>query len=170
MFEGFNALTEIFEGTVIKREYNTVTNLTDYYFKVEKAYKGVVKNEIIGITSPSSTAACGQHFDSNSSWLIYAKDGFTTRCSLNARVNIQKSQNILRAIQNLNILKDSQDKIVIERNKKGDTLAMGKLNINKQPVGCWKYVRKENEQIITEITYYDNNGCLIKHPPYKTCN
>lgn len=170
MFEGFNALTEIFEGTVLKKEVNNKTKLAYYYFKVEKAYKGVIKNEIVIITSASSAAACGQHFDPNSPWLVYAKDGFTTRCSLNARVSIQKNLNTIRAIQNLNILKDSQEKIVIETNKKGDTIAMGKLNINKQPIGCWKYVRRKNEEIITEITYYDNNGCLVKHPPYKTCN
>lgn len=170
LFEGFNSLTEIFEGTVIKREVNSKTKLTYYHFKVERAYKGVVEDEITVITTPNSAAACGQYFDPNSPWLIYAKDGFTSRCASNTKLNTPKNKNRINILQNLNILRNTQEKIIIETNKKGDTVAIGKLNINKQPIGNWTYIFEKNECTVTRNVCYDYYGCILEDHSVKSCN
>jgi hypothetical protein len=175
MFDRFNALTEIFEGTVLKREYNTVTNLTDYYFKVEKAYKGVGDDKVIVISTPTS---CGQYFDSNTLWLVYAKDRLTNRCALNTNLdqkeNPTPNKNNIRhkVIQNLNILRNTKEtEQIVETNKKGDTVATGRVNNIKQPIGYWKYTNtKKNECTITQTVCYDDYGCVLEDHSVKSCN
>ncbi|WP_299764203.1 hypothetical protein [uncultured Dokdonia sp.] len=183
IFKKFNAFTEIFQGRLIKKEFNTSSHLVNYYLKVEVAYKGVIESEIFVIQTESSAAACGQYIDDESSWIIYATNGYTSACALNINITKLKEKTNFTSIEktydeihknlleNLSTLKNSN--MIVETNKKGDTIAFGKLNINKQPIGCWKYNIRENTHTTTKTEYteyYDTNGCLIKHPPYKICN
>jgi len=164
-FREFNYYTEIFQAQLIKKERNPNFPLINYSLCVEKAYKGVQKDEIIVIKTPNTSGACGQYIDYESSWLIYAIDGFIHRCSFNKKLDSTKHNPI---IEKLNFLKETSS--ISETNLMGDIITTGKLNSIKQPIGNWTYIFEKNECTVTRNVCYDDYGCILENHSVKSCN
>ena len=166
-----NSATEVFEGKVISQKYSDKNQMIIYRLKVIKAYKGVSEFDVIEITSMKTAASCRQFFEENTNWLVFAFDGFTSRCSGNILINEVNSKRIKQRFSNIKKSNVAKGELLVEElDDKKRVLAKGKQDFYGNPIGEWKYYSFKSECAQKDTYNYNSNGCLEDKSSTRTCN
>lgn len=164
-----NSATEVFEGKVLSQNYSENNQLYIYQLEVIKAYKGVKEKDMVEVVTMTTAASCRQFFPKNTTWLVYAFDGFTSRCSGNIILDTLSSEKINEKLSKFKRTQ-KEERFVEEFDKRNRLLAQGRQDVFGNAIGEWTYYSYNDDCTYTDKYNYDSNSCLTSKSSTKTCN